>query len=299
MKCEEIRNVAVIGAGNMGHQIAVLCALRGFETRCTDNSPEQLQRASSFAAGYLPGRVAKGKLSQEEADAAAQRLEFTPDFSAAVRNADFVIEAVFDNAALKCEIFSRLDAECPPKAILVTNSSMLPSSKFAPSLKDASRLCNMHFFNPALVMKCVEVMRGPHTSDETFDTVAEMAVRLGKVPVRIRRELDGMIVNRIHWATRNEAFYIMEAGYASPEDIDNAVTGALGHPMGPFRLADLTGIDLNYQICMEKFRKTGNRADLPWPSVTEKYFKGEWGEKTGRGFYDYSPKNESSETKKG
>jgi len=290
MTIENIKKIAVIGAGNMGHQIATHCAMSGYETWCTDASEEQLAKAKAFVESYLPGRVAKGRITQEQADKAASLINFTPDLETAVKDVDVVIEAIVENTDIKCDLFRKLDALCKPETIFATNSSTFPSSRFVDCVKDPSRLVNMHFFNPALVMKCVEIMRGPHTSDETFQAIVDLTVKLGKTPTRINREIESMVVNRILGKIYDEAFFLYESGYASIEDIDNAVTGALGHPMGPFTLMDLTGIDLGYRIRMEKFKKSGNKADLPWPIQVEKFLNHEWGRKTGKGFYDYTEK---------
>lgn len=146
----------------------------------------------------------------------------------------------------------------------------------------------MHFFNPALVMKLVEVVQGPHVSDETTNVTMALCEKLEKVPVHIKKEVDGFLLNRIFRAISNEALWILEMGVATAEDIDKACVFGAGHPMGPFRLMDLTGIDLAYIAKMEAFKKTGKRSDLPSPSVVAHYVKGEYGQKTGKGWYDYS-----------
>lgn len=145
----------------------------------------------------------------------------------------------------------------------------------------------MHFFNPALVMKCVEVVNGPHTSEETAEITMELSRKLNKVPVKLNKEIYGFLVNRILAAINKEALFLFDVGVASAEDIDSAVVNALGHPMGPFRLMDLTGIDLNYYISMERYQETFDPAEKPSPTVAVKYAKGEWGEKVGKGFYQY------------
>jgi 3-hydroxybutyryl-CoA dehydrogenase len=178
----------------------------------------------------------------------------------------------------------------PPHAILATNSSYIVSSRIADATKRPDKVCNMHFFNPALVMKLVEVVQGPHTSDETAAITMALCEKLEKVPVHIKKEVDGFLLNRIFHAIAKEALWILEMGVASAEDIDKACMFGAGHPMGPFRLMDLTGIDLAYIAGMEAFKKTGNRADMPSASVVEHYVKGEYGQKTGKGWYDYTEK---------
>ncbi|MCL6611923.1 MAG: 3-hydroxyacyl-CoA dehydrogenase family protein [Peptococcaceae bacterium] len=283
----EIRNICVVGAGNMGHQIALSAALAGYTVVCTDIDGEILRKAENFADTYLPERVAKGKLSADEAGAARARISFTGDLEQAAGDADLVIEAVIEKLEVKRELFARLDRICPPGAILATNSSYIVSSKIAGVTGRPDKVCNMHFFNPALVNKLVEVVKGPHTSPGTADTVMEVARRMGKTPVLLQKEIYGFLVNRIVSAIKNEAIYIYDMGVASWEDIDTAVVNALGHPMGPFRLMDLTGIDLTYHIGMERYQETGDPRYKPSPVIVEKYLKKEWGRKTGKGFYEY------------
>lgn len=287
MKAEEIRRIAVVGAGNMGHQIALVCALAGLETACHDAVAEQMNKAEAFVKNYLPGRVAKGKLSEAAASEAAARLRFCSTLEEAAREADFVIEAVTEKLDLKKEIFRRLDRICPSHTVLATNSSFFVSSLLAGETARPELVCNMHFFNPALVMKCVEVVKGPHTAPETAEAAMELARRLGKVPVLLHKEIYGFLVNRILSRLMEEALFLLDTGVASAGDIDSAVVNALGHPMGPFTLMDLTGIDLSYHIAMERYRETGDPRDKPSPTVVEKYARGEFGRKAGRGFYSY------------
>jgi len=285
-----INNVCVVGAGNMGHQIALSAALAGYRVKCTDNQTAALAKAEQFADTWLPGRVAKGKLSEEAAKAARANISFVPGLEEAAGDADMVIEAVLEKLELKRDIFARLDRICPPHAILATNSSFIVSSKLKDVTGRPDRVCNMHFFNPALVMKVVEVVRGPHVSEQTAQTVMEVCRSMGKTPVLLHKEIYGFLVNRILAALTHEALFLADMGIASPADIDAAVEGALGHPMGPFRLMDLTGIDLSYYIATERYQETMDPAQKPSPTVVEKYVKGEWGRKTGRGFYEYDRK---------
>ncbi|MGB9802230.1 3-hydroxyacyl-CoA dehydrogenase family protein [Desulfofundulus sp.] len=288
MGIADVKSICVVGAGNMGHQIALCAALAGFKVTCTDISQEVLQKAEQFADTYLPERVAKGKLSEEDARAARARLSFTSDLNEAARDADLVIEAVIEKLDLKRQIFAQLDKICPAHTILATNSSYIVSSKIADATSRPEKVCNMHFFNPALVMKLVEVVKGPHVSEETAQTVMEVARKMGKTPVLLKKEIYGFLVNRIVSAIKNEALYLYDMGIASYEDIDTAVVLALGHPLGPFRLLDLTGIDLTYYISMERYQETGDPRYKPSPIIVEKFLKKEWGRKTGKGFYDYS-----------
>lgn len=287
MKIDQVKNVAVVGAGNMGHQIALQCALFGFKTVGTDVIPAVLEKAQQFVDSYLPGRVQKGKLTEEEANKAKSLVSFTGDLKEAVKDADLVIEAVLERVDLKRKVFADLDKLAPPEAILATNSSYIVSSRIADATKRPAQVCNLHFFNPALVMKLVEVVQGPHVSDETAQCMMDFCLKIDKIPILIKKEVDGFVLNRIFAAISKEAMWMLEMGVAAIEDIDKACVYGAGHPMGPFRLMDLTGIDLAYDIGMSHFYVSGDRADLPTPSVVKKVTEGKFGQKTGEGWYSY------------
>jgi len=290
MNVQDIKRICVVGAGNMGHQISLLCAIHGYKTTCTDVVPDILKKAEKFANTYLPGRVEKGKMTKEVAEQARKNISFTLDLKEAAKDADYVIEAVVEVLDVKRKIFADLDRLTPAHAILATNSSAIVSSLIADVTKRPSKVVNLHFFNPALVMKLVEVVKGPHVSDETAQISMDLCRKLEKEPVLIKKEVEGFLLNRIFRVISREALWMLEMGIATAEDIDKACVFGAGHPMGPFRLMDLTGIDLNYIMSMERFRKTGNFADLPVPSVVEKYIQGRYGEKAGKGWYDYTKK---------
>jgi len=290
MNIDDVKNICVVGAGNMGHQISLLCAIYGFKTICTDVSEDVLKKAKDFADNYLKGRVKKGKLTEEQARLAKENISFTSDLREAVKEADYVIEAVIETLEIKREIFMELDKFAPPHAILSTNSSRIVSSRIADVTKRPSKVLNLHFNNPALVMKLVEVVAGPHVSQETAQVSLELCEKLDKIAVLQKKEIEGFCLGKIVRAITDSALWAHEMGVASAEDIDKVCVHGLGHPMGPFRLMDLVGIDLEYRIGMEKFAQTGNPSDLPYPSVVEKFTKGHYGEKTGKGWYDYSKK---------
>ncbi len=290
MNIDDVKNIAVIGAGNMGHQISLQAAICGYKVKCTDLSEETLKKADDFVNSYLPGRVEKGRLTQEQADQARANISFTPSLEEAVSDADYVIEAAIEVLDIKRKIFADLDKFAPKHAILATNSSAIVSSKIADATSRPEKVVNLHFFNPALVMKLVEVVKGPHVSEETADISMALCERMQKVPVKLMKEVEGFLLNRIFGAIGREAGWLLEMGVASFEDIDKACVYGAGHPMGPFRLNDLTGLDLSYIMGMERFRETGDFADLPGPSLTERYMRGEYGEKTGKGWYTYDKK---------
>ncbi|AET66550.1 3-hydroxyacyl-CoA dehydrogenase [Desulfosporosinus orientis DSM 765] len=287
MKVDDIKKICVIGAGNMGHQIALCAALAGYQVSCTDISLEMLSKAEGFARSYFPERVTKGKLTQEQADLGMKNISFTQNLERAAGDADFVIEAAVEKIDIKRKLFADLDRITPPHAILATNSSFIVSSKIADATKRPDRVCNMHFFNPALVMKLVEVVQGPHTSMETVQVTMDLCKKMGKSGAWLKKEIYGFLVNRILAALHHEAQFLADMGIATPEEIDMAVTNALGHPMGPFRLMDFTGIDLAYYIGIERYQETRDPKDKPSPLIVEKFAKGEWGRKTKKGFYSY------------
>ncbi len=292
MDLEEIKHIAVIGAGNMGHQIALNAAICGFKVSCTDINSDTLANAQQFVDDYLPQRVAKGRLTEAQAQQARDNIQFTDSLEAAVANTDYVIEAVLEVLEIKRALFKELDQLAPKHAILASNSSAIVSSRFADATARPDKVLNLHFFNPALVMKLVEVVQGPHVSNETAQLSMALCEALNKEPVLLKKEVNGFLLNRIFLAIAREANWLLEMGVASVEDIDKACVLGAGHPMGPFRLNDLTGLDLSYTFAMEAFRESGDPADLPGPSLVEHYTKGEFGEKTGKGWYDYTNKAE-------
>lgn len=281
-------NIAVIGAGTMGKQISLCAAIHGFHVTLTDSFPAALESAAKFKEEYLTGRVVKGRLTQEEADAASDRLVIEADFDEAVKDADLVIEAVIEVLDVKRAVFSRLDKVCPEKTIFATNSSYIVSSELACVTQRPEKVCNMHFFAPALVMKLVEIARNEKTSQETVDVVYAVCEKMQKVPVVLEREIEGFIVDRILDGIVLEAHHLADIGIASPKDIDKAVRYGLGHPMGPFELNDTTGIDLLYTVLCERYKQTGDPKDKPGMTISQRYFAGEYGKKTGKGFYDYT-----------
>ena len=283
---EHIRHILVVGSGAMGSQIGLLAALAGYRVAVQDISEEMLAAAKDQLASRLQASVAKGKASADDADAALARMSFTTDLAAAA-DADFVIEAATERLDIKQQIFARLGELAPAHAILATNSSTLGSSKVAEASGRPTQVCNMHFFNPALVMKCVEVVRNDATSQETVDTTMELARRFGKEPVLINQEVPGFVANRLMAAIQKEALALHAAGVASFEDIDVTAKTALGHPMGPFELMDMVGLDVIDFIARATYDETGDEADRPHPAITELVAKGRLGRKTGRGWYDY------------
>lgn len=288
MQAEEIRNLCVTGAGQMGAQIAIQAALHGLDVALQDISAEQLENAVAENRKHLERKVAKGKMTTEEVDATFARVRTTTDLAEAADGADFVIEAVVEKLDVKREIFAALDRHAPTHAILATNSSYLGNSRLADATGRPEQVVNMHFFYPPLVMKLVEVVRGDATSDAAMDATVALAERMGKVPVRVEKEMPGFLVNRILRAITNEAYFLLENGVATFEDIDTACRLGLNHPMGPFQLSDFSGLDIGYYARLERYEETGDERYEPPPSLERRVLRGDLGRKTGRGFYDYS-----------
>ncbi|WP_459549872.1 3-hydroxyacyl-CoA dehydrogenase family protein [Nocardia sp. X0981] len=284
-----INRILVVGAGAMGSQIALVCALAGYRVTLADIDPARLETARAEIAGLLARRVRKGRLTEADAAAARSRLDTGTDIEILAADADYVIEAVVEKLEIKRDLFARLDRAAPAHAILASNSSGFVPSQLATATDRPDRCCNMHFFNPALVMTCVEVVPGPRTAPATVAATVALAESLGKTPVVLDREIPGFIANRILNAVRDEAIALLEADIASVETIDTACRTALGYPMGPFELMDLTGIDIGYYTKQARFAETGDPRDAPSRSVATLVARGELGRKSGAGWYTYAP----------
>ncbi|MGQ4598419.1 3-hydroxyacyl-CoA dehydrogenase NAD-binding domain-containing protein [Nocardia sp. R6R-6] len=283
----DIQRVLVVGAGAMGSQIALVCARAGLAVTCHDIDETRIEAARHDLRERSDRDVAKGRQSRADEDAAWQRLTFGTDLAGLAAEADFVIEAAVEKLDIKRSLFADLDRLTPPHAILATNSSSFVPSKLADATARPGLVCNVHFFNPALVMKCVEVVAGPQTTSETVEAAVELVRRLGKTPVVLDKEIPGFVANRILNAVRDEAVFLYESGVASVEAIDTACRTALGYPMGPFELMDLTGVDIGYFTKQARYAETGDPRDAPSKSVREMVERGDLGRKTGRGWYVY------------
>ncbi|MFJ3958427.1 3-hydroxyacyl-CoA dehydrogenase family protein [Arthrobacter sp. NPDC090010] len=282
-----VERILVVGAGAMGSQISMLCALAGYRTEVFDVSPQQYEAALQALRPRLAGMVEKGRLREEDSEAAFARLSFVADLDDGAQHADLVIEAATERLEVKQDIFRRLGMAAPAHTILTSNSSTLASSHLAAASERPELLCNMHFFNPALHMECVEVVRNPNTSDATVETVLQLARSLGKKPVLVRREVPGFIANRLMGALQKEALGLLAAGVATMEDIDTTARTALNHPMGPFELMDFVGLDVVNFISEAAYGETGNPDDAPDPQVSALVQAGKLGRKSGEGWYRY------------
>lgn len=282
-----MQRILVVGAGAMGSQIAIVAALAGYDVRLHDVDNDGLVRAERQLKERMAAQVAKGRRTAEDVDAAFGRLHQHADLPEAASDVDLVIEAIVEDLAVKRDLFARLGRLCRAETILASNTSSFVPSRLADAAPHAGRFVNLHFFNPALVMKCVEVVRGPDTSDQTVQAALAFVERIGKQAVVLDREIPGFVANRILNAVRDEAIRLYEGGIASIESIDLACRAALGYPMGPFELMDLTGIDIGYRTKTARYAETNDPADLPSRTVTQLVQAGHLGRKTGRGFYTY------------
>jgi len=280
-----IRTVAVLGAGIMGRGIAYVAALGGFATRLQDTDAAQLARASAEIGELLDKGVAAGKVAADDASRARANLEGVATLEEAARGADLVIEAVPERIELKIEIFAALDRLAPPGAIFASNTSSLSITEMAAATTRADRVVGMHFFNPVHRMKLLEIVRALETSEATLEAARAVGAAMGKECVVVR-ESPGFVTSRINAMIGNEAFYMLQEGVASARDIDRALKLGLNHPMGPFELVDLVGLDTRLSILRFLHRTLGEKF-RPCPLMEQYVAAGRLGRKTGRGVYEY------------
>ena len=284
----EIRRVSVVGAGTMGMGIAQVCAQNGLPVVLQDITEEALARGLARARKNLEGQVAKGRLTTEAVEDIFARIRTTTRLEE-LAPADIVIEAVFEDMAVKKQLFATLEGLVAPETILATNTSILSPTEIGSATKTPARTIGAHFFNPAPVMKLVEVTPGLLTAPETVETVVTFLRTVGKTPV-VANESPGGIVSRILIAMRNEAVDLLAEGVATKEDIDTAMKLGAGFPMGPFELIDLIGVDIHVINSESMVRESGNPKYRPHPLLRKMVRAGLLGRKTGRGFYQYETK---------
>jgi len=286
----EIKKVALIGAGAMGTGIAYVCAVKGYNVSIRDINEDLIKRGMGKVREMIATGVNRGKLTPKEAEETMKRIKSTTDAAEAVRDADLVIEAVFEDMDLKKKVFKELDELSPPHTILASNTSTLSITEMGSATKRPDKVVGLHFFNPPYTMKLVEVISGKETSEETKKIANDFAVSLEKETVQVK-DIPGFIVNRILGAALGEAIYLLEEGVASAKDIDRACVLGLNWPMGPIALADFVGLDVVYHsgktigdaMTEDYLRKRSKPSKL----LEEKVKAGHLGVKTRKGFYEY------------
>jgi 3-hydroxybutyryl-CoA dehydrogenase len=283
-----ISRVGVVGCGLMGGGIAQVAAQAGYPTTVVEANREFLDRGLAAVRRNLDGQVDKGRLEAKARDSAWGRLTGTVRLED-LRDADLVIEAITENVALKKETFARLDQICPPHALLASNTSSCTVTELAAATKRSGQVVGLHFFNPAPVMKLVEVVRTILTRDETVKAARAFVESLGKTPVDTQ-DTTGFIVNRLLVPYLLEAVRLLESGIASKEDIDQAMKLGCGYPMGPFTLLDLVGLDTTLYVAEVMFQEFREARFAPPPLLKRMVMAGQLGRKSGKGFYDYTGK---------
>lgn len=281
----QVKTIAVIGAGTMGRGIAHSAALGGYRTILEDILPNALRRAETEIRANLDKAVEIGKVSVGDADAAFARLEYAGSVHEAAREADLVIEAVPEELESKIEIFTLLDKICRPTAVLASNTSSLSLTEIASVTYRAKKVVGMHFFNPVHKMKLLEIVRALETDEDTLAAAVDVGRHMGKEVVVIK-ESPGFVTSRINAMIGNEAFYMLQEGVATAEDIDKALKLGLNHPMGPFELVDLVGLDTRLHI-LEYLHKTLGEKFRPAPLLVQYVKAGRLGRKAGRGVFEY------------
>ena len=283
MDVKELRTIAVIGAGTMGHGIAQVGAQAGYNVWLYDVTDELIARARARIDDNLTKGVARGKLTAEEKEKTLAAIQMTTELERAVAAADLIIEAIIEDLNIKRDLFKRLETICPPHATLATNTSSLSIAEIASAISNPSRVIGMHFFNPVHVMKLLEIVVTSQTSEAALQTAREVGARMKKEAIVVR-DVPGFATSRLGVCVGLEAIRMLEEGVASAADIDKALELGYNHPMGPLRLTDLVGLDIRLHIAEYLHAKLGERFRPP-ELLKRKVAEGKLGKKTGEGFY--------------
>ena len=283
----EIKSIAVVGGGRMGRQIALDAAIHGFPAVVYDLQEAVCADVEKWAEDYLAGRIQKGRMTAEQVEKVKSLFRVERDMVKALTGVDCVVEAVVELPEVKSTVLRSISDIVPETTIIATNSSAMVSSRFVGDVKDPARLCNMHYYNPALVMKFVEVVQGEHTAEETARACVEFCRRCGKKPAWMRKELPGFLGNYVYGGLSERAKYLVHNGYCSPQDVDIALEEGRGAKMGVFRTNDLTGIDLTLDMMDNYIKRNGRKPDM-YDIYKQMVAEGKLGRKSGKGFYDYT-----------
>lgn len=282
----DIKKPFVVGAGIMGSGVGQLCAQQGYEVTVLDISDEIIEKAKEKIKAGLKRRVEKGKITNEDMESVLSRMNWSADMNLA-RECDFVIEAASENLDIKKDVFKKLDSICLPTTILATNTTALSISEIASATSRPDKVIGMHFFNPVVIMKLVEVIRGEKTSEETVATTKKFVENLGKVPIATDKEAPAGIVSRVLASLLNEAAIVYAEGIASPQDVDEAMKLGAGLPMGPLALIDMIGLDIHLAKMETLYAKLKDERYKPPEIIKNMVAEGKLGKKTGEGFYKY------------
>lgn len=281
-----MNKVMVLGGGYMGSGIAQVCAASGYDVVLWDTSAQLAQKGKSRIAETLDKRIAKGKETEEGKYKLLEMIEAVDDINKA-READIVIEAIIENIEIKKNVLRKAEEACKKETLIATNTSYLSITELASCLERPENFLGIHFFGPVPAMKLVELIKGKNTDDKTIEKSKNFALSIGKTPVIIKKDSPGFLVNRINAAIRSEAYRCYEEGIASISDIDTALKLGLNHPMGPFELNDMSGLDVGLAGLETMYKATGEERWKPIDKVYELVHDGQLGRKTGIGWYDY------------
>ena len=288
-----MENVAVIGGGQMGSQIAALSAMSGHKTSIYDNNKDYLNEKLVFTKNNIENLVSKKILDQKKYDSYIENLEVCETLEDTVKNKTFVIEAVVERFEIKKEIFEKISNLLDENVVLATNSSFIAASEIARTCKHPERFLNMHFFYPPLRMDLIEISFPESTKEEVVNRTKDISKLMGRTVVTLKKETPGFIVNRMLGALIDEAYELYDEGIADFKEIDLAIKKGLNHPLGPFELTDYSGLDISYYSKLKIYNETKNPKDKPKKFLEEKVKDGKLGVKTGEGFYSYDKSSKS------
>ncbi len=284
---KDISRLLVVGAGVMGHGIALVCAQSGIHADLVDTDQKYLDGALSKIKKFLSGSVERKKLSPQEADEILRKMAFTTDLKAVAGKADLVIEAIIEDKVAKAKLYEQLNVYCDPSVIFASNTSQISITELGRASGRPEKFIGMHWFNPPALMKLIEIPRGIQTSDQTVEVIMSLAKRLGKVPM-VCKDSPGFVVNRILNVWYNEGMRLLDEGAAGVEDIDRAIRDGGGFRMGPLQLRDLVGLDTALLITESLYQAIGNEKFRPCQCLRDRVAAGHFGRKTGKGFYEYA-----------